>query len=461
MPGNAREAALLTLSACEKQGAWSDLALKKNIREAGLDSRDAALATKLCFGVLQNRMLCDFYIQKFSTVPLERIENRVLNALRLGVYQMAFLTKVPPSAAVNESVELARKHSKNPRSPGLVNGILRAVARNADRLPVIEDKDPAVYLSIRYSHPLWLVRTFLSMLGTEETERLLAADNGEPPTVAQVNTVKATLEEVLASLTGEGAGAAPHPWLPDCLTITGGGDLERLTAFREGKLYIQDAAAKLAVLAGDPQPGMKVLDACAAPGGKSFGTAIAMGDRGEVVSCDIHPHKKKLIDTGAERLGLTCIRSAVLDAKIPREELRGAFDLVIADVPCSGLGIIRKKPDIRFKDPQPLEGLPKVQEAILDNVSYYVKPGGVLLYCTCTLLDRENGAVVEHFLENHPDHQLEPFTLPGPAGTVEDGRLTLWPHVHGTDGFYIAKLRKLPQPPFGGSPLGEGAKEEA
>ena len=162
---SAREVALVTLSACEKQGAWSDLALKKNIREAGLDSRDAALATRLCFGVLQNKLLCDFYIGKFSTVKVERLENRVLNALRLGIYQMAFLTKIPASAAVNESVELARKYSKNPRSPGLVNGILRTAARNLERLPLIDRKDQAQYLSIRYSHPLWLVRTFQSMLG--------------------------------------------------------------------------------------------------------------------------------------------------------------------------------------------------------------------------------------------------------------------------------------------------------
>ena len=188
---SAREVALVTLSACEKQGAWSDLALKKNIREAGLDSRDAALATRLCFGVLQNKLLCDFYIGKFSTVKVERLENRVLNALRLGIYQMAFLTKIPASAAVNESVELARKYSKNPRSPGLVNGILRTATRNLERLPLIDREDQAQYLSIRYSHPLWL-GTFQSMLGSEETERLLAADNGEPATVAQINTVRTT-----------------------------------------------------------------------------------------------------------------------------------------------------------------------------------------------------------------------------------------------------------------------------
>lgn len=442
MAGNPREVALLTLSACEKQGAWSDLALKKNIHDAALDSRDAALATKMCFGVLQNKFLCDFYIQKFSTVPTERMENRVLNALRLGVYQMAFLTKIPPSAAVNESVKLARTYSKNPRSPGLVNGILRAIARNIERLPLIEEKDPAVYLSIRYSHPLWLVRTFLSMLGMEETEKLLSADNGEPPTVAQVNTVKASLDEVLDDLKAGGVCAEAHPWLPDCLTLTGGGDLERLSAFQDGKLYIQDTGAKLAVLASGAEPGMRVLDTCAAPGGKSFGSAIAMCDRGEVLSCDIHPHKKKLIESGAKRLGLTCIHAAVLDAKERREDLLSAFDLVITDVPCSGLGIIRKKPDIRYKDPAPLENLPAVQRAILDNASYYVRPGGVLLYCTCTLLERENRGIVEHFLSTHVNYSMESFALPGPVGEVQRGDITLWPHIHGTDGFYIAKLRR-------------------
>lgn len=439
---SAREVALVTLSACEKQGAWSDLALKKNIREAGLDSRDAALATRLCFGVLQNKLLCDFYIGKFSTVKVERLENRVLNALRLGIYQMAFLTKIPASAAVNESVELARKYSKNPRSPGLVNGILRTATRNLERLPLIDREDQAQYLSIRYSHPLWLVRTFQSMLGSEETECLLAADNGEPATVAQINTVRTTSEQVLETLEAAGLRAEPHPWLPNCITLTGGGDLERLAAFQEGRFYIQDAGARLAVLAAGPEPGTRVLDACAAPGGKSFAAAIAMEDRGEVFSCDIHPHKKKLIEAGAKRLGLTCVQAGVLDARSRKPGYENAFDLVMADVPCSGLGIIRKKPDIRYKDPAPLEGLPAVQRAILDNVSAYVRPGGVLLYCTCTLLPRENGEVVDAFLDAHPDFQPEAFSLPAPIGPVEGGRLTLWPHIHGTDGFYIAKLRR-------------------
>ena len=212
MAGSAREVALVTLSACEKQGAWSDLALKKHIRDAGLDSRDAALATRLCFGVQQNRMLLDFYLSRFSTVKLERIEHGVLNALRLGVYQIAFLSKIPPSAAVNESVELARRYSRNPRSPGLVNGILRSVARNAEHLPVIEGKDPTTYLSIRYSHPLWLVQEFLAVLGPEGAEALLSSDNGKPPITAQVNTNRFTVERVATDLRAQGVESDPHAW---------------------------------------------------------------------------------------------------------------------------------------------------------------------------------------------------------------------------------------------------------
>ncbi len=438
----ARETALLALSACERQGAWSDGFLKKTLREAGLDSRDAALATRLCFGVLQNRLLLDFYIGKFSTTRPEKMEIKVRNALRLGVYQMAFMTKIPHNAAVNESVELTKKHCKNPRAAGMVNGVLRNVSRNIDRLPVIESGSREEYLSIRYSHPLWLVREFTALLGSEEAEALLEADNGQPPITAQINTCRATMEQTLERLAEAGVEAQPHPWLPDCLVLSGTGNLEHLTAFREGLFYIQDPAARLAVEVADPKPGMKVLDACAAPGGKTFASAIQMGGEGEVQSCDIHAHKEKLIQAGAERLGFTCIKTAVMDGKKHHPAFENAFDIVIADVPCSGLGIIRKKPDIRYKDPEPLAGLPAVQSAILDNVATYVKPGGVLLYATCTLLERENSDVVRDFLDRNKDFTLEKFQLPEPLGRADNGMFTFWPQRHGTDGFFIAKLRR-------------------
>ncbi|OUN11972.1 16S rRNA (cytosine(967)-C(5))-methyltransferase RsmB [Flavonifractor sp. An91] len=433
----AREAALRALVACEQQGAWSDGFLKKILRTAGLDSRDAALTTRLCFGVLQNRLLLDYYLGKLSTVKLEKMEPAVRNSLRLGAYQVLFLDRVPDHAAVSEAVDLARKGSKNPRSAGLVNGVLRSLVRQKDSLEPPED--PAV----RYSHPQWLADLFTRRLGREEAAALMAANNGEPPTCAQVNTTRATVEEVTDSLRAEGVEVQPHPWLPNCLLLSHTGSLEELTAFREGLFYIQDAAAKLAVLAADPREGMDVLDACAAPGGKSFAAAIAMWGEGKVVSCDIHPHKMDLIQAGAKRLGLDCITAEVLDGRECKEEFLDGFDLVLADVPCSGLGIIRKKPDIRYKDPKPLEGLPRVQKAILDNVCRYVRPGGVLLYATCTLLERENEDVVRAFLDKHKDFTLERFQLPGDFEGAREGMVTCWPHRHGTDGFFFAKLRRM------------------
>ena len=436
--GTARGVALEALTACEKQGAWSDGYLKKAIGGAGLDGRDAALATRLCFGVLQNRMLLDFYLERLCTTPLKKLEVPVLAALRLGAYQLLFLDRVPDHAAVSESVDLARKRAKNPRAAGLVNGVLRSLLRQRAELPAPPD------LATRYSHPQWLVDAFLARLGREEGEALLAADNGEPPTCAQVNPLKTTSEALMSALAKRGVEAEPHPWLPGCLLLRHTGSLEGLPEFQDGLFYIQDAAARLAVLAAEPRPGWRVLDACAAPGGKSFAAALAMGDRGEVRSCDIHPHKEGLIQAGAKRLGLSCIRTEVLDSKACKEDFLDVFDLVIADVPCSGLGIIRKKPDIRYKDPRPLENLPRVQGAILDNVARYVRPGGALLYATCTLLERENEGVVRSFLDRHNHFTLEGFQVPGPFKDTETGMLTCWPHRHGTDGFFFAKLRRDP-----------------
>ena len=431
-----REVALRALIACERQGAWSDGFLKKEIGGARLDGRDAALATRLCFGVLQNRMLLDYYLGCLSTVKLEKMEPAVRNILRLGTYQVLFLDRVPDHAAVSQSVEQARAHSRNPRSAGLVNGILRSLTRQKGELRQPEE------LSVRYSHPQWLVDTFARRLPEDELEALLAADNGEPPTCIQVNTCKTDTHSLVDTLSEEGMKVHPHPWLPDCLLLESTGNLEQSAAFQRGLFYVQDAAAKLAVLAADPKPNMAVLDACAAPGGKSFAAAIAMEGRGSITSCDIHPHKMELIQAGARRLGFDCISAEVLDGKACKADFLDKFDLVIADVPCSGLGIIRKKPDIRYKDPKPLEGLPRVQTAILDNVARYVKPGGTLLYATCTLLERENEAVVISFCEKHSDFTLEAFQLPQPFGMCSSGMVTCWPHRHGTDGFFFARLRR-------------------
>ena len=435
----AREVAMLTLAACEKQGAWSDGHLKRMLKEQHLDSRDAALATRLCFGVLQNRMLLDWHLASFCNTPLSKLDLKVLCALRAAAYQLLFLDKVPASAAVNEAVNLTKKHCRNPRAAGMVNGILRAMLRQ-ETLAEPEGKDRIETLSVKYSHPRWLVEEFASELGIDEVEALLSADNEQPPITAQVNTCKATAEQAIELLTSEGVAAERHPWMADCLILHDTGNLERLQAFRDGLFYVQDCAARLAVTAAKLKPGQRVLDCCAAPGGKSFAAAIDMQNRGEVISCDIHPHKIKLLEAGRDRLGLDMIRPMLQSAAERREEWVEAFDAVITDVPCSGLGIIRKKPDIRYKDPEPLKGLPKVQKAILDNCCAYVKAGGTLIYATCTLLRRENEELVQNFLAQHSEFELEPLGLNVSGG--ERSMLTFWPHIHNTDGFFVTRLRK-------------------
>ena len=442
--GSARETAVLTLAACEKQGAWSDGYLKRAIREQGLDRRDGALATRLCYGVLQNKLLLDWRLAQVCSMRLEKLDVKVLCGLRVAAYQLLFLDKIPPSAAVNEAVEMAKRHSRNPRAAGLVNGVLRTLLRQGKNLEANETDKPK-RLSIQYSHPQWLVEDFSALLGVEGTQGLLAANNQQPPTTAQVNYLKTTPDKLAEELRTAGADVQPHPWLEGCLLLSGTGDLERLNTFQRGEFYIQDAASRLAVLAAGITPGQRVLDCCAAPGGKSFAAAILMENRGELISCDIHPHKIKLLEAGRERLGLSIVAPALQNAAQPREDWLDGFDVVLTDVPCSGLGIIRKKPDIRYKDPALLKGLPRVQRGILDNCARYVRPGGVLLYSTCTVLPRENGDVVDGFLADHPEFLPEPFDLP--HWGKQPGQLTLWPHIHDTDGFFMAKLRRKGQTP--------------
>ena len=437
--GSARETAVLTLAACERQGAWSDGYLKRTIREQGLDRRDGALAARLCYGVLQNKLLLDWRLAQVCSMRLEKLEVKVLCGLRVAAYQLLFLDRIPPSAAVNEAVKLAKRHSRNPRASGLVNGVLRSLLRQGKNLD-IQDDDKLKYLSIQYSHPQWLVEEFSTLLGLDGAQQLLAANNEQPFTSAQVNTLKTTPERLAERLWAEEVEVRPHPWLEGCLLLIGTGDLERLDAFRRGEFYIQDAASRLAALAAGITPGQRALDCCAAPGGKSFAAALLMENQGELVSCDIHPHKIKLLEAGRDRLGLSVITPTLQNAAQAREEWLDRFDLVFADVPCSGLGIIRKKPDIRYKDPEQLKGLPKVQRSILDNCARYVRPGGVLLYSTCTVLDQENNGMVDAFLEDYPEFELEPFALPHLG--KQPGRITFWPHIHGTDGFFVAKLRR-------------------
>ena len=433
----ARETALNALIACRKEGAWSNGVLKEYIRRDRLDSRDAALATRLCYGVLQNRQKLDFYLQQLLTGKLKDLHPVIRDILHLGVYQIFELDKIPDSAAVNESVTLAKKYSKNPRAASLVNGVLRNAVRSQGQL-----KEPVFYAD-KYSHPDELIALLKANLPKGKLEPMLIADNASPETVVQVNTLRTTAAQLLLRLEQEHVSARSHAWMTDCLVLSGTGSIENLPSFREGLFYVQDPAARLSVLCAKlPKADIRVLDCCSAPGGKSFAAAIAMGGCGQITSCDVHAHKTGLIAGGAARLGLTNITARQQDATQQVPEWVGAMDVVIADVPCSGLGIIRKKPDIRYKNLEELKALPALQLAILENQAAYVKPGGVLLYSTCTVLKAENEDVVSAFLAKHEDYYVEPLELPDVFPKNETGMLTLIPGEYDTDGFFICRLRR-------------------
>ena len=435
----ARETALNALIACRKGGAWSNGVLKEYIQRDRLDGRDAALATRLCYGVIQNRQKLDFYLKQLLTGKLKDLHPVVRDVLHLGLYQIYELDKIPDSAAVNESVSLTKKYCKNPKASSLVNGVLRNAVRNREKL-----EEPVSYAD-KYSHPEELISLLKKNLPKGRLEPMLIADNASPETVVQVNTLKTTAARLLLQLEKEHVSAEPHGWMPDCLVLSGTGNLEQLPSFREGLFYVQDPAAKLSVLCAKlPEETIRILDCCSAPGGKSFAAAIATAGRGQIISCDVHAHKTGLIENGAARLGLNNITVRHQDATVRVPEWEEAMDAVIADVPCSGLGIIRKKPDIRYKNLQEMEALPQLQLAILENQSAYVKKGGILIYSTCTVLKRENEEIVDAFLKTHPDFTLEPLELPAVFPKNDTGMLTLIPGQYDTDGFFISRLRRKP-----------------
>ena len=434
---SARASALRVLNACRVSGAWADAALAAELKCEYLSSADAALTSRIVYGVLQNRMLLDYCLGAYCTQRLEHLQQPLPDILRIGAYQILFLDKVPDSAAVNESVELA-KASKRGAAAGLVNAVLRKLSQNKAHPPALP-QERIERLSVETSHPKWLTARMVALLGREEAEAFLRGNNEIAPVTAQVNPLKTTSDALTRELTGTGIDARPHHWAPDCLALTGVGDLTTLPAFYRGEFTVQDAAARLVSLVAGIRPEMRVLDVCAAPGGKSFSAAFAMRNEGEIVACDLHENKLKRIRDGAARLGITCIETETADGREFRSAWQNSFDVVLCDVPCSGLGIIRKKPDIRFRPPEGFAGLPEVQGAILANAARYVKPGGVLAYSTCTVLPEENEAVTDAFLRAHGEFSYEAFAL---RGEEAPGHITLWPQRHGTDGFYISKMRK-------------------
>lgn len=430
----AREAAVFALERTRRDGAWSSALSDAMKTKYDLDSRSLSLAVSISLGVLQSTALLDYYID-LNSKSASKIEPKVRDIMRSGAYQLIFMDKIPASAAVNESVALCKKLGYS-RASGFCNAVLRKIASCSDKLPEPPGKGTAQYLSVKYSHPQQLAQYIVDRRGYDAAEAFLAADNTIPDTCLQVNTLKITPDELMARLLAESIPCSMHPWLPNCIVTAG--SVSSMPGFDEGLFYVQDPAAKCAVLAAALEPGMYVLDSCAAPGGKSFAAAIAMRNEGSIDSCDLHDKKIRLISEGAQRLGISCINAFSHDA---REPFYRQYDAIIADVPCSGYGVIRKKPEIRYKPLEDSASMPAIQAAILENLSQYVKPGGVIVYSTCTVLGRENEDVVKAFLRAHAEFSAEGFTLPN-GETAADGYITFWPDIHGTDGFFVSKLRR-------------------
>ena len=426
---NARALALDLLIKAEKSKQFSNIALDKALERCELLPADRRLVSALFYGVIERRLTLDYRLASLSSRPISEIDEQTLSVLRLGLYQLVFMDKIPPHAAINESVSLCPK-----RTSGFVNAILRAHLRTP-QTPLPEKNFQGVeHLAIKFSICQPLVKKFVDTYGFDASHEILSAFCDTPPTTLRVNTLKTSRKELAENIDG----AEPTAISQHGLRVKGA--VRELYGFEDGLFTVQDEASQICVEALDARAGMKVMDICACPGSKSFGAAISMNNEGEVLSFDLHQRKLSLILSGADRLGIDIIKVAAQDGRKPLEEHLGTADRVICDVPCSGFGVLAKKPELRYKDPTESSALPDIQLDILKNACQYVKDGGILIYSTCTVFPEENLQNVERFLKLHSEFELTPFTV----GTlsVPNGYITLLPNDHHTDGFFIAKLTK-------------------
>ncbi len=441
---NPREIAAEALMEIMTEEAYNNMTLRRLLRQNGaMPRQDRAFVTEVVNGTLRNLIYIDHVLNTFSKTKTEKMKPWLLAVMRSAVYQMYFMD-VPDSAACNEAVKLAGVRGYGSLK-GFVNGVLRTAAKKKNEIPMPET-GTAEYLSVAYSHPLWLVRMWVAYYGYEEAEEICAYDNQSPDVTIRVNTLKTNKKELKEMLKAAGVEVRDGHVSENALHLTKTADLSRLEAFRKGLFHVQDESSQLAVKILDPQNGESIMDMCAAPGGKSFTAAEQMKNEGKLISCDIYEHKIELMEEGAERLGISMMECKVKDAA-EKEEEHELFDRILVDAPCSGLGLMRKKPDIRLKkDGNEIDSLTGIQREILDNAAGYVKPGGVLVYSTCTLCRKENEKNLEWFLKNHPEFEAEDITAFLPAewkvDTAEQGYITLLPHKTGTDGFFISKMRR-------------------
>ena len=431
---NIRQIALRILDEYEAGGKFINLALSTHLTD-GLSREEKAALTALIYTSVERKLTYDYYICALSKRSDNDIEPHTKNILRLGLCQILDMRSIPDFAAVNESVKLA----KNPGEKSFVNGVLRAAVRQKDNMPMpSEEKNYRRYLSVKYSFPLSTVKHFDALYGREATERMLDFFNNVKYTDITVNTHKISLEDYKSQLLDYHVTMN----LPSQISLRLRGSLnpEKLPGFDNGHFFVQDMASAISAAVLDPDEDSVIIDACAAPGGKSFAAAVLSGSKAEIHSFDLHESKLSLIKSGAERLGFTNISVAQRDATDPDPTLLGKADRVICDAPCSGLGVLGKKPDLRYKDISNMEQLNDLQLEILTASSTYLKSGGYLVYSTCTLNTMENEQIVEKFLSQNPDFELAPFTVG--SLSAENGMLTLLPHIHGCDGFFIAKIRR-------------------
>jgi ribosomal RNA small subunit methyltransferase RsmB len=423
---NVRDAAFITLDRIERGKKYSNIELDSMIKKFGLSGVDKSFFTKLVYGCIERKITLDYIIGRFSSKKVNEIDREILDILRLGVYQIMFLDRVPDNAACNESVELCKIHKF--KAGGFVNAVLRELCRKKETITY--PSEPMEYLSVKYSYQEWLCEMWSSIYGYERTESLFRAMNEPAMMSLRVNTLKISRDELLNRLLDREIKAALSEISDFGINLLQNYAVSDLPEIEEGLCFIQDEASQLCVALADLKSGEIVIDMCAAPGGKSFSAAIEMRNLGELYSFDLRNSKISLIENGASRLGIDIITVGEKDGTVFDSSFAEFADCVICDVPCSGLGVIAKKPDIRYKDYDSVQRLPEVQYAVLCNAAKYVKSGGRLIYSTCTLNPAENESVVKRFIENSKRFEFI-------------SEKTLFPDIDNTDGFYMAKLYKL------------------
>lgn len=431
----ARETAMLILYAVNFEFAYTNMALKEGLyKNRELSKKDKAFITNLVYGTVKMQFTIDYIIGCYSKIKPKKISPYILTILRMGIYQIEFMDKVPASAAVNESVNLAKRYGHK-ASSGFVNGILRNVLRNGFSYP----KDKKEYISVKYSFPQWLVSRWIEDFGEDFAKELMSSMNNEPKMTVRVNTLKITADELIKKFP-----CAKKSELYENSVICEGFDVSESEFYKNGYFIPQDVSASYASIVLNPAEGENVLDICAAPGGKTTHIAQLMNNKGKITACDVHEHKIKLIKENAKRMGIDIIYASLSDASVEKEEFKGNFDKVLADVPCSGLGIIRRKPDIKLKPGQP--EITELQYKILENAAKYLKYGGELVYSTCTVNRKENEEIIKKFLENNREYEavdisgLLPEKLRKPE--TKRGYVTFYPNTDGIDGFFIAKIKR-------------------